>query len=239
MSSSDPKILELVVVRHGQSIRNYASKLAHEGNFSLLEQQLAQDDYEPAWSLTETGIIQANKTGDWIRKEFASEPDLILASPYRRTLQTAKALGLKRYFSQDWRLRERRWGDYDGATPPYTAKLYLDDLAHAGERDWKTGFPGGESVLDLIPQVQRFTVEKLRHMEGKTIVLVTHGGAMKALQNVLEGTIADPHQTSVPNASVLHFKIKKIREDGMATGDYELICPWKPEDGNETWQHFG
>lgn len=232
-------MLELIVVRHGESIRNYASKIAHQGDLSLLQAQLSEEDYEPGWPLTDLGRSQASSTGGWIKAESVFKPDLVLVSPYRRTLQTAHWMDLGVDPEQDWRLRERRWGDFSQCEEPYTAEKYLADLRHAGEPDYRPPFPGSESVNDLIPHVRDFVTSRLSQLDGHHVVIVTHGGAMKALQAVLEGTADDPHKTSVPNCSAIWFKIKTIRPDGSAEGDVELLTPWQPDGGTEHWQHFG
>ena len=232
-------MLELIVVRHGESIRNYASKIAHQGDLTLLDTQLKEDDYEPGWSLTELGQEQAEKTGKWIEEVWGSQPDIVFASPYRRTLQTARCLNLKPIALQDWRLRERRWGDYTAVGEPYTAEQYLEDLRHAGEPNWRPPFPGAEAVQDLIPQVREFVVDNLTNLDGKKVVLVTHGGAMKALQSVIEGSVDDPTQTSVPNSSALRFRLNSLDDEGKGNGDVDLETPWMPDGGHGHWQHFG
>lgn len=232
-------MLELIVVRHGESIRNYASKIAHQGDLSLLGAQLSEEDYEPGWALTDIGRTQAATSGEWLKDKSHFNPSLIIASPYLRTLQTAKSLDLGLAIEQDWRLRERRWGDYSQRGRPYTAEEYLADLRHAGEPDFRPPFPGAESVSDLIPHVRDFVVERLAKLDGGHVVLVTHGGAMKALQTVLEGNHGDPTQTAVPNASLLWFKLHAIHPDGSADGDVECFCPWLPDGGDGHWQHFG
>lgn len=232
-------MLDLIVVRHGESIRNFASKLAHQGDFTLLESQLQEDDYEPGWCLTDLGHNQAETTGKWILETWNAQPDLVIASPYRRTLQTARALNLQPPIAQDWRLRERRWGDYSKAPIPYTAANYLEDLHNAGLPDWKPSFPGAESVHDLVPQVREFVIDELSKLDGRRVVLVTHGGAMKALQTVVEGSMDDPNQTAVPNSSALHFRLDSIDSNGKGNGDVDLETPWMPDGGHGHWQHFG
>ena len=45
-------MLDLIVVRHGESIRNHAALLAHQGNLEPLAKQLEHESYEPGWPLT-------------------------------------------------------------------------------------------------------------------------------------------------------------------------------------------
>lgn len=231
-------MIDLVLIRHGESIRNYASKLAHQGDFSLLDAQLSDpNDYEPGWPLTELGIAQAQLAGEYLAEAVGPECDIAYVSPYLRTLQTARHLNLKNYFEPDWRLRERRWGDL---TPDYTPEKYVADLKYACERDWRSGLPGGESVSDLMPHLRQFVAERVAPFDGNRFVIVTHGGAMKAMRLVLEGEADDglPAGT-IPNASVIHYRLESVGEDGRIVGEVEQIVPQVHGEPGEHWHHFG
>lgn len=231
-------MLDIIVVRHGESVRNHAALLAHQGNLDPLRAQLAEDSYEPGWPLTDQGWEQARAAGDWIRAEFGEKPSIGYVSPYFRTLQTAKGLGLPLAFEQDWRLRERYWGDYSRATPPYTVEQYLADLGRCGERDWRSGLPGGESVMDLMENVRSFVQDRLYGLVEAHVVLVTHGGTMRALQALLvDGSNIQP--ASTPNCSLLHLCLENVHQDGTATGELKQECPWLPHTQHLEWQHFG
>ncbi|MHB8635191.1 MAG: phosphoglycerate mutase family protein [Fimbriimonadaceae bacterium] len=231
-------MLDIIIVRHGESVRNHATLLAHQGDLEPLRAQLAEDSYEPGWPLTDQGKAQATATGEWIRAEFGQAPTIGYVSPYFRTIQTAKRLGLAIQFEQDWRLRERHWGDYTQATPPYTVEQYLADLGHCGEPNWRSGLPGGESVLDLLPNVRTFVQDRLFGLVEAHIVIVTHGGTMRALQALLSGG-AEIRPASTPNCSLLHLCLDTIHSDGTASGELKQECPWLPNTPHLEWQHFG
>ena len=231
-------MLDIIVVRHGESVRNHAALLAHQGDIEPLKTQLAEDSYEPGWPLTEYGREQAKATGAWIRNEFDNGPTIGYASPYYRTLQTAKGLGLGLPFEQDWRLRERHWGDYSQLEEPYGVERYLADLAHCGEPNWRSGLPGGESVMDLIPNVRSFVQDRLLGLVEANVVLVTHGGTMRALQALLTGG-SEIQPASTPNCSLLHLCLETVHADGSATGELKRECPWLPQTPHLKWQHFG
>ena len=230
-------MIDLIVVRHGESIRNYATKLAHRGDPTLLQAQLDEpSDYEPGWQLTSTGIGQAQRTGAFLRNIIGPKIDAAYVSPYLRTLQTASFLDLRHFFVQDWRLRERRWGEY--LSGDYDAAEYLQDIAHAGEPNWRSGFLGGESVTDLVPHMRQFVQDRLISIETGIVVLVTHGGAAKALQLVIEGS-EEAAQSAIPNCAIIHFKLTNFHSDGRAVGDIQTILTSAPGDPTVSWQHFG
>ena len=231
-------MLDIVVVRHGESIRNHAALLAHQGNLEPLRAQIAEDSYEPGWPLTDHGWEQARAACAWIKEEFGDCPTIGYVSPYLRTLQTAKGLGLGLSYEQDWRLRERHWGDYSQSPEPYSVEQYLEDLSHCGEPNWRSGFPGGESVLDLVPNVRSFVQDRLMGLREACIVIVTHGGTMRALQALLVGG-AEIRPASTPNCSLMHLCLETIHPDGSATGDLVMEAPMLPHTPHLAWQHFG
>jgi broad specificity phosphatase PhoE len=232
------RMIELVLCRHGESVRNYASRLAHQGDFTLLRQQLVEDAYEPGWPLTDRGWEQAASTGAWLRQSFADGFDFAYVSPYNRTLQTAKGLGLEQEFVQDWRLRERHWGDVASAEGAYSAEQYLGDLGKCLDPEWKADLPGSEALSDLTPQVRKFVQDRLFGLVRGSVLVVGHGGTLKAMQMVLAGGDCLEHDPHLANASVVHYRIERLEPSGRAAGEVQQSCPWQP--GPETpWHHFG
>jgi broad specificity phosphatase PhoE len=231
-------MLDIIVVRHGESTRNHAALLAHKGDPMPLAAQLAEDSYEPGWALTEHGWDQARAAGDWIEQSLDSPPTLGYVSPYFRTLQTARGLGLDLAFEQDWRLRERHWGEYSQQKNPYTVDQYLLDLSKCGEPFWRSGLPGGESVMDLLPNVRSFVQDRLYGLREASVVIVTHGGTMRALQALLTGQ-PEIKPSSTPNCSLLHLCLEEVHADGTATGELKQEFPWVPQTPHLEWQHFG
>jgi bisphosphoglycerate-dependent phosphoglycerate mutase len=74
-------MLELVIVRHGESVRNHASDLAHHGDTSLLEYQLRFERDEAAWDMTQRGVDQAKMAGTWIRSNIGTDFSSRFVSP--------------------------------------------------------------------------------------------------------------------------------------------------------------
>jgi broad specificity phosphatase PhoE len=231
-------MIDLVLCRHGESIRNYASRLAHQGDFTVLREQLAEDAYEPGWPLTSRGWEQAAATGEWLRKEFPEGFDFGYVSPYNRALQTAKGLRIELEFTEDWRLRERHWGEVS-TEDSYTAERYLADLGHCLEPTWKTNLRGAESLRDLIPQVRKFVQDRLFGLVRGTVLIVGHGGTLKAMQMVLSGGDNPIGESHLANASVMHYRIERLEPSGKAAGEVQQSCPWMPGSTETPWQHFG
>ena len=103
-----------------------------------------------------------------------------LASPLRRTMDTARLLGLKPV--ADARLIEMDWGEWEGRT---IADLHAD-LGEAMTRNEARGLdfrpPGGESPRDVQKRVHPL-VQSL----GAPTILVTHKGVLRPIYALASG----------------------------------------------------
>ena len=97
--------------------------------------------------------------------------DLVLSSPLRRALETARLAGFEP--EVDERLREMDYGDYEGLT---TAEIKQQrpswDL-------WRDGCPGGETADDVGARMDALIAERLRGVER--ILIFGHGHALRIL----------------------------------------------------------
>ena len=173
---ADPKWpSRLVVVRHGQSELNVAKDLFDDGLPETL-QKLA-DVRDVDINLTETGIQQAEQTGDYL----AGSPqfDICFSSPYRRALMTADIIASRLPYSltiyKDNRIREKEFGVLHGLT--------TDDIEHqfpheyrARKREGKYWYrlPGGENYPDVEQRLHSFLDKLHRDYAGMNVLVVTH-----------------------------------------------------------------
>ncbi len=108
--------------------------------------------------------------------------DVIVASPLRRTRETAEVvgavLGLPVQYDDD--LVELDFGDFEGLTAeeakqrhPLAARRFAEDVTVAA--------PGGESVADVSDRVARARARILRGHAGKTVLVVSHVTPIKLL----------------------------------------------------------
>ena len=236
-------MLDLVIVRHGESVRNHASDLAHRGDTNLLEYQLRFELEESAWDLTQRGIDQSGIAGTWIRENVSETFDEYLVSPFKRAQQTAANLALA---NADWtideRLRERQWGNYMApGIPVYTVDQYLDDLSFCGAVHWKREFPGAESVEDMIPRCHSFFMDLLSHKTTEKAIVVTHGGTMKAFQLVIERLSVDQEmlltKRRLSNCSILHYRLKTVNlVPDEWIGRVRFASPAMPDSPVSEWE---
>ncbi len=222
---------ELILVRHGESIRNKSTDRARHGDAAVLDEQLKDDTDEQSWPLTEYGLSQAHTAGKWVR-DHISPIEIGFVSPFLRARQTAEGLGLGLDWHADERLREREWGEYP--VNEYTSDQYIKDLTHCSEYNWRSGYPGGESVSDLVPSAESFVSDVLTKYEGHRIAVVTHGGTLGALQVAIEGLSADQYahlkERRLSNCCVIHYRF------GKEGGSVRFIRPCADEYCDSSWK---
>jgi probable phosphoglycerate mutase len=100
-----------------------------------------------------------------------------LASPLRRCMDTAAALGL--VVSRDARLIEMDWGDYQGRTLDELRAQHGLDLAANEARGLDFRPPHGESPRDVQARVAPLLAEIAA--AGKPTLAVTHRGVIRAV----------------------------------------------------------
>jgi broad specificity phosphatase PhoE len=161
----------LLLVRHGESTWNAEHRL--------------QGQADPP--LSELGREQAAA----LRPFLGEIPERRLSSDLTRAVQTAELLGLGGA-PADPRWREIDIGDWAGRT--------LDELDPGDVAAWQRGElapPNAETFAELQARVAA-AVDELR---GEDVVVVTHGGCVRAATAHLTG--ADPRRLAPPaNASL-------------------------------------
>lgn len=161
----------IYLIRHGETILTPDRKFSGSG--------------EPNPPLTELGLSQAGLVADEIAK---FNPEILIASPLRRTTQTAeviaKRLGLPIIFDEAW--YECGFGLWDG--------LSIDEVARKYPLEYKAWLassayapPGGESYDALGWRVDEALDKLVAKYPGKRVVVVTHNGATKEAIRLVTG----------------------------------------------------
>jgi broad specificity phosphatase PhoE len=155
--------MKLYLVRHGQSIAN-KNRICQ--GFS--DSQLSED-----------GLNQAQKIGERLKNE---KFDTVFSSDLVRVKQTGEGI-LKHHNNEvifDERLRETFCGDWEGR--------YWDEIE---DSFYKYDFPlkrlsNGETFDEHIKRVSEFIKENFEVLNGKNVLLVSHGGTIKAILKSLD-----------------------------------------------------
>ncbi|MGG8408147.1 histidine phosphatase family protein [Streptomyces sp. 12297] len=201
----------IVLLRHGES----------EGN---ADDTVYEREPDHALRLTVTGRAQAVAAGDRLRAVFGDEPVSAYVSPYRRTLETFRALRLdpsRVRVREEPRLREQDWGNWQDRDDVRLQKAYRDAYGHFFYR-----FAQGESGADVYDRVGAFLESLYRSFEAPdhppNVLLVTHGLTMRLFcMRWFHWSVADFECLSNPGNG--DFRILVLGEDGR----YRLDRPFE------------
>lgn len=133
--------------------------------------------------LSAEGRRQATRLGERLRDvDFAT----VYCSDLPRAAETARiiAAGRDLAISDEADLREFSYGEWEGLTLAEVETRYPGALAERIEAGGNLGFtaPGGESAIDAIRRVRRFTKRASESLDRReNILVVAHGGSLRAL----------------------------------------------------------
>ncbi len=125
-----------------------------------------------------------------------SDVDLIISSPMQRCLTSATdwadAQNTQLAVEPNW--REMDFGDWDGLAFEQLYKPHSDFILFSQDPNSMTP-PNGESVATFSERVIAALHNWLHDIQGKTCVVLTHGGVIRTLLN---WAIAHPHAGGIP-----------------------------------------
>ncbi len=233
--------LRLWIVRHGESSGNVARDAAHAAGAARID--IPERDVDVP--LSPLGHRQSDAIGRWFADMPESErPELVLASPYRRAVQTAEAIraegglvpGAPRLIV-DERLREKEFGILDRLTRagieqhhPEQAELRRD-LGKFYHRP-----PGGESWCDVILRLRSALNTLALHHGGRRVLIVGHQVVVLCLRYLLENLteaeiLAIDAEGDVANSSVTEYVFSPDLgpDGGLSLIRYNFVAPLEAE----------
>ncbi len=186
---------QYLLIRHGETKFN---------------QELRYQGWSKKVPLTQQGVGQVQGRIKLIKK---FDPDIIVASPFLRTRQTAEILAeatkkevLYSKLIIDYRRSESMEGklqsEYVGT------KKYKEWLAKA-DSDWDFKLEDGESYNEFNNRVGEFIDILERSYDKKKILIVTHGDIIRSIIRQLNGREFQP--LDVMNAFVCRLRPEKNR----------------------------
>ncbi len=195
------ELTRMILVRHGQTDDSV------EGRMSSRSRDI---------SINKVGVTQVSLLGDRLRSANISK---IYSSPQKRALQTAEILRnkLKVEVELDKRLMEYDFGVISDLTIGEVERKYPDLYNQiknwinslADKDNQRVLIPGAEPFIQLISRINSFTKHVVLNHCGEKIVVVTHGGFIKALMTQYAGgNIAVQHgrfMASTSSMSVVDF----------------------------------
>lgn len=175
----------LVVVRHGETAWNVASRIQGHADSPL----------------TPAGLAQAQA----IAARLAGERfDRLLSSDLGRAWRTAQAIAARtgHAIHPEPRLRERNYGLAEGLTYGEIGVHYPEVFSRVRDTDPDYVVPGGESRRQLFERVRDAFESLAREHDGLRVAVVCHGGVLAALyRHVRAIPVSAPQAIPIPNAS--------------------------------------
>ena len=169
--NTQPGKLRLLLVRHGETDWNLEQRIQGQLQIplnakgrrqaELAAERLTQYEFRAAWS---SDLVRARETAEVI---LARLPGL--------------GLGL------DEALREANFGLWEGLTYGEFRAAAPEAAAQWIEAPEEVEAPGGESLVQMRARVVAFARELLDRHPGSTVLLITHGGPIRALVAEVSG----------------------------------------------------
>jgi broad specificity phosphatase PhoE/ribonuclease HI len=165
--------------------------------------------------LSDEGRDQARAVGTWLAP-LAGAVDAVIASPVRRTLETAEIVAemLEKSVQVEHGFAEMEFGSWDGKTFQEVAEQHAADLdAWLGSLDVAPG--GGESVRAVEKRVLDGLQRLLDQHGGKTVVVVSHVTPIKTLvAHAVDAPLSAVFRMELSPASVTVLSFFRGGKDG-------------------------
>lgn len=193
----------IVIVRHGEST----------GNTLTLEELAVGGHVNHLYPLTERGIEQVQKTGEYLRAWFVNF-DEYFVSTYVRTQQTLKHMFPLAKPLIDSRLNEQSRGIWSYMAHDKVKKLYPEEEGIRKLQGWyHYRATGGQNCQDVEIFAYSFINTLLQSYEGKNVLIAAHGNwALLFWRIVMNKTIHEVehryHTNRFKNASVTIYEGK-------------------------------
>ena len=157
-------MIRLIMVRHGQTTWNAQKRYQGQSDVPL----------------DETGRQQATA----LARYFASEHiNTIYSSDLQRAVQTAQAIARATAVPviADVRLREIAFGRWEGLTYMEIQERWPEEYQGWQNDPLARVPPGGETLAQIEQRVGAFVGDIRRKHDGQTVLVVAHGGSLRAL----------------------------------------------------------
>lgn len=152
----------LYLIRHGDSL------------------ETEQEGKTVELGLSPEGIQQSEKLRDWLERTGELQPEVLLCSGLQRARETAEILAgaFSQSFAVDSDFEEWR-SDAQGSLSEEAFSALWANTPDV-QKPYLRFVPDGETWLEFSVRIQQALNRTLQEYDGKTIVVVTHGGVIQA-----------------------------------------------------------
>jgi ribonuclease H / adenosylcobalamin/alpha-ribazole phosphatase len=230
----------LWVVRHGQSAGNVARDAADAAGAL----RIALDHRDVDVPLSALGEDQSRALGEWFAAgEEDGRPEIMLASPYVRAVQTAEIFRAAggcapdERICIDERLREKEFGILDGLT-----RIGIE-ASHPEQAEFRSTLgkfyhrpPGGESWCDVILRLRSLLDTVSLHYGGRRVMIVAHQVVVLCLRTIIENLgereiLTIDRQGDVANCAITEYRFDPDagRDGNLVLARYNVTAPMAGE----------
>lgn len=208
--------MNLVFVRHGHSEGNAANHRSEDGDHSLFTPE-HMSRHSSSWRLTDKGLAQAKAAGRWLRENGLGNFHRYLTSEYLRCLETAANLELPdAKWLMDFHLRERDYGLMDVVNDAERKTRFAEHVREFDKHRFYATLPSGETMARLAARLNATVFADLHEYgvsnPNTNVIVVTHGGVMRAVRVMLERDTGYAYHEResvgserVQNCEILHY----------------------------------
>lgn len=242
--------IDVVLVRHGESEGNIATKRSKKGDDSAYTDEF-RNRHSSLWRLTDRGIEQARAAGDWVREHVGEQFHRYYTSEYLRAVETAAHLRLAHAtWYLEFQLRERDWGQLDVMSETERRAKFADELRRKRINPFFWGPAGGESMAGLcIRGPDRMFDTFHRECADKRVIVVCHGEVMWAFRvrlermssvHFLELDASDDPKDHIANGQILHYTRRDPTTGKLAPhlNWMRSVCPWDQTRSRNEWEEI-
>jgi len=214
---------EYYIMRHGEAIHNTKG---------IEECSMDEEDH-----LTVLGIAQVEDA----KKKNDVDFDIVISSPFVRTLETAKIMAEEKQIIVNDLFREINVGYFDKKeSTQLVEELGVDRLK------FNVKLGGGESHGDVMNRTMKGIMNLEKEYQGKKILIVTHGAPMRMIatggeliteEELINDELSNDTRLYPRNAEIRKLNLKLISRD--ETGRINLHRPYidevvlKSKNGNQ------
>lgn len=234
MKQNWPK--QIWIVRHGESAGNVARDAADLAGHARIE--IAERDVDVP--LSTLGQQQSDALAAWFSAlPISQQPDVILASPYKRAVRTAETIFSKlqvtkrQGVSVDERLREKEFGVLDRLTRRGIEELHPDQAEFRrilGKFYHRP--PGGESWCDVILRLRSMLDTISLHFADQRVLIVAHQVVVLCMRYIIENLTEEQilqvdREGDVVNCGVTEYVATAGKNvgGGLVLKRYNFVAP--------------